>query len=99
MWIGAARIVMDFYNNSDLRVKRKNMDELIADLRKRFNVSAFEVAEFEDLEKCVLGVSVVMPESWSEPKAREFLRAVIHEVDTTSFARVVADVTELYALE
>jgi uncharacterized protein YlxP (DUF503 family) len=93
MLIAAGRIVLDFYNNDSASKKRKQLEELCADLRKKFNLSALEVADFDDPERCVIGFAAVIPENWSTLSAQDFLEKVCRTLDETSFARVmVADV-------
>ncbi|NDD90673.1 DUF503 family protein [bacterium] len=52
MRIAATRITMDFFNNTSASEKRKRLAELCENLRKQFNVSALEIDEFDDPEKC-----------------------------------------------
>ncbi len=91
MWIGVARIVLDFYNNEKTSIKSKHIDSLCKDIRKKFNVSALEVAEFDDPEKCVIGISAVMPEHWKQKAATAFMQTLLEFVDQTSFARVTIE--------
>jgi uncharacterized protein YlxP (DUF503 family) len=96
MWIGVGRIVLDFYNNDSLKKKRNAMESLCKDLRKTFNLSALEVSEIEDLEKCVLGFAAVMPEAWKEKSAHDFIKKICGEIDNTAFARVSVEDCELF---
>lgn len=89
MFIGVGRITLDFYNNDNLALKHRKLDELCTTLRKKFNLSAMEVAEFEEFEKCILGFSAILPENWKEAQAKEFVQTVCKAIDETSFARVV----------
>ena len=91
MLIGVGRIVLDFYNNTSLPAKRKQLDELSVALRKKFNISVMEVADFDDLERCVLGFAVVIPENWREHAARGLVETVCKEIDSTAFARVMVE--------
>jgi uncharacterized protein YlxP (DUF503 family) len=91
MLIGVGRIVMDFYNNTDAAKKRRQLEELCADLRKKFNVSALEVADFDDPERCVIGFAAVVPEGRSEKSAQSLVRKICDEIDQTSFARVTVE--------
>ena len=61
MLIGVGRIVLDFYNNDSITQKRRQLSELCESLRKTYNVSALEVADFEDFERCVIGFAAVIP--------------------------------------
>lgn len=97
MWIGSGKITLDFYNNSNLAEKRKQLDALCVDLRKTYNVSALEVDAFEDLEKCVIGFAAVIPENWKTQSAKSFVEKICKTIDETSFARVVGEEVELLA--
>ena len=91
MQVGVGRIVLDFYNNDKVAVKRRNLEELCADLRKKFNVSAMEVADFDDPERCVIGFAAVIPENWKNPSARHFVEKICETIDQTAFARVTVE--------
>lgn len=96
MWVGAGRIVLDFYNNDNLTVKHRELTKLCKELRRKFNISAAEVAEFDEYEKCVIGFSAVLPANWSERKARDFLKTICKEIDTQAIARISVEECELY---
>lgn len=91
MWIGVGRIVLDFYGNLNVSKKRKNVEELCADLRKKYNVSCLEVAAFEDPERCVIGFSAVIPENWKTATAENFVQKICETIDTEAFARVTVE--------
>ncbi len=95
MWVGMGRIVLDFYGNTDGAKKRRLIDEFCADLRKQHFVSAREVADFDDLERCVIGISVVMPEDWNEARTRGLMEKIGDSVDRTAFARVTIEDYEI----
>jgi uncharacterized protein YlxP (DUF503 family) len=95
MLIGVGRIVLDFYGNDDATKKRRELTKLCEDLRKKFNVSAMEVADLDDPERCVLGFAAVIPESWREQEAHEFTKRVCAEIDKTAFARVTVEDVDL----
>ena len=95
MLIGAGRIVLDFYNNTDGPKKRRQLEELCNDLRKKFNISALEVADFADPERCVIGFAAVIPENWTEPSAKSLVDRICETIDNTSFARVMVEDTDL----
>ncbi len=96
MWIGVGRIVLDFYNNTNIKKKRTELDALCADLRKLYNLSILEVADLQDTEKCVIGFAAVMPEAWKERSARTFVARICKTIDETSFARVTVEDCEMY---
>ena len=91
MWVGVGRLVLDFYNNEDLRLKARGLEELCKDLRKKYNLSVLEIDEFEEPERCVIGFAAVMPATWQETRCKDFVQKIRHTIDETSFARVVVD--------
>ena len=91
MLIGVGRIVLDFYNNEKLATKHRQLEELCAGLRKKFNISALEVADFDDPERCVIGFAVVIPENWKTQTAEDFVEKICATIDQTSFARVMVE--------
>jgi uncharacterized protein YlxP (DUF503 family) len=91
MLIGVGRIVLDFYNNEKASVKNKKLKELCDDLRKKFNLSALEVADFDDPERCVIGFAMVIPEDWKTSSAQKLVEKVCQTIDQTSFARVMVE--------
>ena len=99
MLIGVGRIVLDFFNNEKVSVKTKKLDELCRDLRRKFNVSALEIADFDDPERCVIGFAVVIPEDWKSKSADTLVENICRTIDETSFARVMSEDTEILAHE
>jgi uncharacterized protein YlxP (DUF503 family) len=91
MLVGVGRIVLDFYNNEKAALKRRKLEELCADLRKKYNISALEVADFDDPERCVIGFAAVIPEDWKTQSARSFMEKICKTIDETSFARVMIE--------
>jgi uncharacterized protein YlxP (DUF503 family) len=89
--IGVGRIVLDFYNNDKLATKHRALEELCAGLRKKFNVSALEIDEFDDMEKCVIGFAAVIPDTWTEQATRTFVQKICTTIDETSVARVMIE--------
>lgn len=99
MFVGVARIVLDFYNNDDVGKKRKLLDELCVDIRRKFNVSAMEVADFDDPERCVIGFAAVIPETWKTQSADSFMEKVCKTIDETAFARVTVEDWDLLSFD
>jgi uncharacterized protein YlxP (DUF503 family) len=95
MLIGVGRIVLDFYNNTNATVKRRQLEELCADLRKKFNISILEVADFDDPERCVIGFAAVIPENWKTQSALSLVEKICETIDQTAFARVMVEDTDL----
>jgi uncharacterized protein YlxP (DUF503 family) len=91
MLVGAGRIVLDFYNNDNKTVKSRQIEEVCAGLRKKFNISAIEVAGFDDPEKGVIGFAVAIPENWKNPSARSFIEKICETIDQTAPARVMVE--------
>ncbi len=97
MLIGVGRIVLDFYNNDNASKKRKQLEELCVQLRKKFNISALEVADFDDPEKCVIGFAAVFPENWKTQSAHSMIEKICKTIDETSFARVTVEDVDILA--
>ena len=72
------------------------MAALLADMHKKLNISATEVADFEDLERCVIGVSLV---ARNEQEARAAMKKVLEHVDSTAFARVMVEDTDVFGYD
>ncbi|MBU6374712.1 MAG: DUF503 family protein [Bdellovibrionales bacterium] len=98
MRIAATRITMDFFNNTNASEKRRLLAELCEDLRKQFNVSALEIDEFDDPEKCVIGFAAVIPNNWRESSIPTFSTKVCEYIDTHSFARVTLEESDITAI-
>lgn len=96
MWVAAGKVILDFWGNQSLKEKRHNMDELLADLRRDFNISAVEVSDFDDLEKCVIGLALA---AGTEKSARAAMKKVLEHIDTTAFARVVVEDTDFFGYD
>jgi uncharacterized protein YlxP (DUF503 family) len=75
------------------------IEDLCKDLRANFNLSALEVEEFDELERCIVGIAAAMPSHWTEAKANEFMKKVCDYADSHSAIRVVSEDWELFALE
>ncbi len=88
MLVGVGRIVLDFYNNDKASLKNRKLEELCKDLRRKFNISALEIADFDDPERCVLGFAAVIPEDWKTKAAEKFVQKICETIDKTAFARV-----------
>jgi uncharacterized protein YlxP (DUF503 family) len=99
MLIGVGRIVLDFYNNDKAAKKRKQLEALCSDLRKKFNISALEIADFDDPERCVIGFAAVIPEDWKTRSAQALVEKICKTIDETSFARVTVENTDLLSHE
>ena len=97
MLVGVGRIVLDYHNNQNVAKKRRELEELCADLRKKFNISALEIADFDDSEKCVLGFAAVIPENWSNISADQFVQKICQTIDETAFARVTVEDWDILA--
>ena len=99
MWIGAGRLVLNFYNNTELKLKKRQLESLFKELRKKHsNLSLLEVEDEDDPERCVIGFSIVMPSEWREVGARAFVQKVIGTVDEISFARIDTDLWDVFWL-
>lgn len=90
MDIGAAQIVLDFYGNTDLKVKKRQIEELCNAIKKKYNVSILEADAFDDFERCVIGFAAVIPATWKKQRSEDFIQAICKDIDETAFARVVS---------
>ncbi len=95
MWIAAGRIVIDLTGNDNLTVKHRQLDELCALVRKKFNVSMLEVADHEIANRAVLGFAGAIPESWKERSAQDFIESVCRLIDKNAPGRVMVEDTDL----
>lgn len=91
MLIGTGKIILDFFNNDNIGLKHKQLEELCLEIRRKFNISILEVADFEDPERCVLGFAVVIPETWKTSTAHSFVEKICKTIDSLAFARVVVE--------
>lgn len=96
MWVAAGKIILDFHGNMNLKEKRHQMAELLRDVRREFNVSAAEVADFDDLERCVIGLALA---AVSEQSARGAMKKVLERIDTSAFARVMVEDTDVFGYD
>ena len=98
MRIAASRIILDFHGNLDLAEKRRQLSVLCDGIRKRHNLSACEIDAFDDPERCVVGIAAVIPDTWREKSIQTFWQKVLEEIDTTAFARVVSEQSDITAI-
>lgn len=96
MFVSAGKVILDFYGNQNIKQKRHEMAELLDDLHKQFNISATEVADFDDLERCVIGLSLT---AGTEQGARSAMKRVLEYIDTSAFARVVVEDTDVFGYD
>lgn len=96
MWVAAGKIILDFYGNQNLKEKRHQMADLLVDLHRHYNVSATEVADFDDLERCVIGLALA---AGTEQGARTAMKKLLEHIDTTAFARVVVEDTDVFGYD
>lgn len=96
MWVAAGKIILDFYGNMNIKEKRHQMALLLDDVHKQFNLSAAEVADFDDLERCVIGLALA---AGTEQGARSAMKKVLEHIDTNAFARVVVEDTDFFGYD
>lgn len=96
MWVAAGKIILDFYGNQNIKEKRHQMTDLLDDLHKQFNASATEVADFDDTEKCVIGLSLT---AGTEQGARSAMKKLLEHIDSTAFARVMVEDTDFFGYD
>lgn len=97
MWIAVGRLVLDHYGNTDATAKRRELEALSKELRREFNLSALEVADYDDPERCVFGFAAVLPETWVKHRCDEFLKKVCETIERTSAIRVVSEDLDLFS--
>ncbi len=95
MWVGAQRVVLDFYGNDLVRTKIKSMKEFSALAKRRCGVVWVEVEDREDPERCVLGCSLV---GSSRRAVESQLKEWLDDLDQHSPARLVAEESMLWLL-
>ena len=95
MLIAVGRIVLDFYNNLDVKLKRHQLEQLCDELKRKFNISIMEVADFDDPERCVIGFSAIIPENWKTVSAHNLIEKICKTIDQTSVARVTSEDCDL----
>jgi uncharacterized protein YlxP (DUF503 family) len=59
MKIGVVRLTLRLHEPSSLKEKRRVLQSLIAQLRRRFNVSIAEIDRLDDWKSAVLGAAIV----------------------------------------
>ena len=96
LYVAASKIILDYYGNQALASKRREIEGLLSDIRRHHNVSAVEVADFDDLERCVIGLSL---SAGTEKTAREAMKKVLEYIDSHAFARVVLEDTDVFGYD
>jgi uncharacterized protein YlxP (DUF503 family) len=96
MWVAAGKVILDFHGNLNLKDKRHQLAELVDDVHRKFNASAAEVADFDDLERCVIGLALA---AGTEQGARSAMKKILEHIDTTSFARVMVEDTDIFGYD
>jgi uncharacterized protein YlxP (DUF503 family) len=96
MWLSGGKLILDFHGNLNIKEKRHQMEALLSDLRKHYNVSATEIADFDDLERCVIGLALA---AGTEQGARSAMKKVIEYIDSTSFARLIVEDTDFFGYD
>jgi uncharacterized protein YlxP (DUF503 family) len=96
MFVAAGKVILDFWGNQNIKEKRRQMEALLQELHKQFNISATEVADFDDTERCVIGLALA---AGTEQGARSAMKRVLEHIDTTSFARVMVEDTDVFGYD
>jgi uncharacterized protein YlxP (DUF503 family) len=93
MFVAATQLVLDYYGNCEVSKKQEELQKLITELKKaKFNLSIGEVADFQDPERCSLGLALVAS---TEGGARSAMKKILEYIDGHSFARVIIENTEI----
>ena len=99
MMVGVGRLILDYYQNDSMKLKHKNLESIVVELKRKFNISVLEIEDFEDPEKCVFGFSVVIPSTWERKSAENFLERICKSVDEISEARLTYEDCKIIAVE
>ena len=91
MQLIAAKVILDFYNNTTLEKKAALIRDLTKTISSRHAISFREIDDFDDLEKITLGWSAVAPESWDGLRISQYVEKVFRDIDATSAARVTLE--------
>ena len=91
MFVSSGRIILDFYGNQNVKKKRSEMESLTKELHRKFNLSVKEIEDFDDPERCVLGIALV---GSTQNGAQNAVASVLQFIDTNSFARMVFEDVE-----
>ena len=91
MLLGAGILILDFFNNTDLALKQRQLAALCADVKKQFNISIAEIEVNDDPERGVLGFSIVIPNTWKSVSAEATLKRICELVDQTAPARLTLE--------
>lgn len=95
MRIAVGKLTLDYWNNDSAAVKHRQLEELCAGLRRKYNVSILEISHVDDAERGVIGFAAAIPEHWQAPSIRAFVEKMCKEFDAQAAARVVAEDTEI----
>ncbi len=96
MWVAAGKVLLDYWGNTSIKDKREKLSALIDDVRKQFNVSALEVSDFDDLERCMIGLALT---AGTEQGARLAMKKLLEYIDSNAFTRVVMEDTDVFAYD
>jgi uncharacterized protein YlxP (DUF503 family) len=88
MVIAAAKVILDFWGNEEIRDKKKLIETLSEKLDHAHHIKLTEVGSFENLERCELGLCFCSSEM--EP-AQKRMKQILEFIDTNSAARVVVE--------
>lgn len=89
MFVAAMKMVLDFYGNDEVSVKRREIHAFALLFHRKFeDVSLVEVADFDDPERIVLGLSFVCAQ---QKRGEDRLLAIRDWIDAHSFARVTME--------
>ena len=86
MHVASAKLILDYYGNQSAKTKSEELQKLFGETRRKFGVTIEEVEDFDDPERCVMGLCFVAS---SKNGAQSKLRQVLDYIDQMAFARVV----------
>lgn len=86
MHVASAKLILDYYGNQSAKTKSEELQKLFTETRRKFSILIEEVEDFDDPERCVMGLCFVTS---SRSGAQSKLRRVLDYIDQMAFARVV----------
>jgi uncharacterized protein YlxP (DUF503 family) len=95
MRIAVGKLTLNYWNNDSATTKHQQLDELCAQLRKKYNISILEIDHIDDPDQGVVGFAVAIPEHWKASSVQAFVEKVCKDFDSQAAARVVSEDTEI----
>ena len=91
MKIASGKVTLEFFNNEQVALKHRHLEEVCKSLRKRFQLSAREIDEFDDPVRCQIGFAIVIPDNWDSLRAQKLMEEICEVINAESPIRVIAE--------